>query len=77
MRTKDAKTVDLAHRVRRAVMMSMAMTGERYLTANGAALYSHDDYDDAMDALNELTRRALSLPVDLPEPPPGRVIRPH
>ena len=47
----DANNIDLVNAVRKAVMISMYMTGK-------VGTYAHDDYDDAMAALNELFRRA-------------------
>lgn len=48
---------ELVHRIRRAVMISMSLTGEKTAVIT-PSLYTHDDYDDAMAALNELQGRA-------------------
>lgn len=42
--------------IERAVMLSMHFTGMK--TPKGEDFYSHADYDEAMDCLNELVERA-------------------
>lgn len=54
---QDSSTAEVAALVRRSVMLSMELTG-KYKTRDGQDGYSHDDYDVAMAALNELQRRA-------------------
>lgn len=44
---------DLMRPVLKAVMISMATTGE-YKTRDGSDFYSHDDYDEAHACLGEL-----------------------
>lgn len=50
-------------KVRRAVMLSMSVTGGRYVDREGnpSKLWTHDDYDEAMAALGALSSAAAEL----------------
>lgn len=64
----------LAAQVRKAVSVSMMQTGERYVDRDGnpVALWTHDEYDEAMAALGVLVgyaKRAERMEIK-PDPTP-------